>query len=143
MSWETFEETLIASSGPLADIRDMQRWDERGLETINDNFDDTFGEFSKSDIRIGTDTDAYRAKWVTFRQSCKDTAVQVGERRTHAGLPVDPNFEKDVGKALAWPTTPEETIPIPFPTRSFVKWTFDLFASVPKSLHEVSVLSHI
>lgn len=131
-----FEETLIPTSGPAAGFRNLSRWDEIALEEIDDAFFEAFGNYETSTVRIGTPTTEYRNALVAYENLCVEIAQNVCKRGREASKPPDTTLEEDVKRALKWNGM---SIPLPFPTFSFVAWTFHLFKSLQHAINEVSI----
>lgn len=140
VSWDFFELTLIPVVGRNPGVRNLERWDAQGLQQLDEAFVDTFGTFAESRVAIGGLTDEYRAKLRLLSQKCKAAAQDVLVRQKVVGIPEDKSLPDDVVRVLKWRSNPDD-IPIPFPTRSFVTYVFDLFESIPKSVNEVSLLN--
>lgn len=141
VSWEGFEDSLTPSKDPGQGRRNLQRWDAIALEEIDEAFVQHFGSFEDADVRIGTNMDDYRNRLTLYRQACVEAVQDVQTRRRESGLPEDDSCEQDIKSALAWPESPEDAIPLPFPTRAFVAWIFAFFMSIPDVVNEVSRLT--
>lgn len=135
LSWDIFDETITPTS---TGVRDLNRWDSIGLQAIDAAFQKRFGKYAESRARIGTRNHAYMEAMKTYAQDVKDASKGVQTRRRNAGQPEIPNFAEDIASALAWPNSLQSRTPYPFPTTSFVAWIFDVFATIPNAIREVS-----
>lgn len=115
----------------------LRNLDVMTLSEIDAAFHTIFGKFRSSTIKIATNTQEYKDALALYCQSCV-ASVKDGIARLPQASPHTPaSFIEDLKHALAWPVDSRAPIPYPFPTRSFVAWIFDLFASISNAIDEV------
>lgn len=116
----------------------LRSLDAIALVEIDTAFHTIFGKFRSSLIRIATHTQEYKDALALYFQQCVNAAKDCIARLSKAGQPTPAGFLEDLIRALTWPEDADVSMPYPLPTRSFIAWIFDLFASIPNAVDEVS-----